>query len=1317
MIHRLVPSFILENHAAGRNRGSFPAVGLFVDISGFSTLTDVLMTHGQHGAEVLAGVMRAVMAPLIDTVFEHGGFIATQAGDAFTALFRLDELEQAPRRAVAAAWQIQQHIAARPTHATPYGEYSISAKAGLALGTTAWGIASAPDGRRAAYFFQGTAIDRCAEAEHEARAGQIVLDPALYELAQGWVTADALGAFHRLKTLAGELPARLPLAQTAVDLELASRFYPRELWVETRSGEFRQLATLFVSLPTLRTENQLELFMQTVFAIQDRYGGLLAGLDFGDKGAHLLLMWGAPTAHENDVERALNFVLELQSQTEIPINGGMTYRIAHAGFIGSDRAEEFAPYGRGVNLAARFMTGAPRGEIWLDAPAALRAQPRFTLEPMSARTFKGFAEPQMVYRLVERQELPDLAYSGRWVGRAADLGALLEFARPIFAGERAGALVVWGEPGIGKSRLVHEFLKELGQQQPDILACLAQADEILRESLNPFSYWLRSYIGITAAVADARNKRNFNRKLDDLIAALEPGRLADELDRTRSFLGALVGLRWADSLYEQVDTQARYENTLIALATLLQAESRRRPLVLIVEDAHWLDEDSRAFLPRLLRTLTAEDGVAYPIAVIVTARPYGAGLLLDDFDHADLSLGALNREAMAAQTQSHLGAPAGEGLLDMLEQRAEGNPFFAEQILRYLQDEGRLEQADGRWRVSPAGRAPLPVDVNALLVARLDRLTQDVREVVQTAAVLGREFEVRLLDSMLRDDIQLRDKVAEAEKLGIWSALSELRHIFRHALLRDAAYHMQVRARRQSLHALATQALESLYAADLRAHFGELAYHAEQAGLGHEARRYLQLAGKVAGDAYQNSLAVEYYSRALALTPPDALTEQFDLLSAREAVYALQAKQPERQQDLAALEAVARQLGQASKSVEVVVRQAVFAAAAGDYGCAARMADQAVAPALEAGMQEVAIQAYFSAADAFRNQGEFVAALPRAEAGLALARELNKPAREAGLLNLLGMIVLEQKDAQRAADYFQQSLTLCRDLGDRRGQAMPLNNLGNIAGYQGDYARAQQHFNQALAIAREIGHRAGESLLLSNLGWIAGMQGDIQQARSYAEQNLLIAREIGDRLSETYGLINLSSHAGGAGDYDTAISSARRALQLAREAHDRSAEAWAQTNLGHSLAGEGNLAGAVEAYQAALDIRTELAQPALATEPGAGLARMALARGDTASALAQVESILSHLGSGGSLDGADEPLRVYLSCYSVLAAGADERAEPVLRTAYDLLQARAGAISNEAARQSYLQNVACNREIIEAWRQHQAHELHHGSSRWEDRPG
>jgi hypothetical protein len=379
--------------------------------------------------------------------------------------------------------------------------------------------------------------------------------------------------------------------------------------------------------------------------------------------------------------RALNFVLNLQTQTAIPINGGVTHRIAHAGFIGSELAEEYAAYGRGVNLAARFMSVAPRGEVWLDAPVAQRAQAEFETEYVGEQAFKGFAQPQPVYRLIERKEPAELTFAGLLVGRAGDLSALNEFAQPIFAGQFAGIMVVRGEPGVGKTCLVAAFLRQLAESAPSaVQICFGQTDEILRQSLNPFRSWLKRHFGVSDIQVEARNKRSFNRTLDNLIAATVDQHLADELDRTRSLLGALIGLEWPDSLYAQLDAQARYETSVVALASLLQAESRRRPLVFVLEDVHWLDDDSLALLPRLVRALTFDDQTAYPIALILTARREGRTLPLDSLPHGELALGGLSRAALAA---AQLGGPVDQSLLGVLAQHAEGNPFFAEQILRY----------------------------------------------------------------------------------------------------------------------------------------------------------------------------------------------------------------------------------------------------------------------------------------------------------------------------------------------------------------------------------------------------------------------------------------------------------------------------------------------------------------------------------------------------------------------------------------------------------------------------------------------------------
>ena len=220
--------------------------------------------------------------------------------------------------------------------------------------------------------------------------------------------------------------------------------------------------------------------------------------------------------------------------------------------------------------------------------------------------------------------------SGKMVGRQDEMDRLSDFVSPLWQDRSPGVLVIWGEPGVGKSRLMHEFqISQLFAQHESMWA-LCQTSEIFRQPLNPFRYWLRRYLEQSERQPEARNKRNFNRKLDVLIAKTEAthAALADELDRARSFLGALVDLHWPDSLYELVDPQGRYENTLIALIALLQADSLRQPVVLLLEDSQWLDEDTCAFLPRLNRVMSCDEYQCFPLAVIMTARREDSDTLL-----------------------------------------------------------------------------------------------------------------------------------------------------------------------------------------------------------------------------------------------------------------------------------------------------------------------------------------------------------------------------------------------------------------------------------------------------------------------------------------------------------------------------------------------------------------------------------------------------------------------------------------------------------------------------------------------------------------
>jgi predicted ATPase/class 3 adenylate cyclase len=1245
-------------------------------------------------------------------------------------------LSHACQRALAAAWQIQQHMAANRDYDTPYGIFTVTVKVGIASGHVNWGILLSGDEEWATYYFQGTAVDGCATAEHLAQQGEIILSKEAYNLLAGSVTAEPVAGHYRLKQGTTPLAPSQAINLPAVDLDLMARFFPREVILQRRSGEFRQIVCLFINLPTVRSESQLELFSQSIFELAGQYGGLLNRLDFGDKGANLISFWGMPVTYENDIERALGFVLALQSRTSIPISAGITYRIAYAGFSGSPLREEYTAYGRGVNLAARFMTAAPRGEIWVDKWIAHRAGRQFDIEFEAEMAFKGFAEKQAVYVLLEQKEGVEQSAYGPLLGRQQELEQLTCFIRPLSDGQAAGALLLWGEAGIGKSRLIAAFLEELqeeGEAKCQPLIC--QTDQIVRESLNPFRYWLRGYFGQSATLSEPRNKRLFNRKLDNLLVQTSQPALVQELDRTRSFLGALLDLHWLDSLYAQLDPKGRFENTLIALTTLLKAESLRKPLLLILEDAHWLDEDSRHYLNMLALAMTADDYAPYPMAIIATARPEQAGPIFDNTSvYQELDLGLLAEEDLSGLAAGILGGPVAPGLGKLLVERSQGNPFFAEQITRYLQEHKLLTLAGDEWDVATRHAGLLPTDVRAVLVARLDRLADEVKQGVQHAAVLGREFDVRLLTMMLTEDPGVTRVLQEGEKAVIWSALSQIRYLFRHALLRDAAYRMQLRARRQDLHRLAADALATLFADDLAPYYGELAYHAEQAGLDEQARHYLQLAGDVARQGYHNSQAAGYYSRALVLTPDTDLAGRYALLLAREAVNDLQGARQAQEEDLATLTTLAGQLKNASQQAEISLRRSGWAGNTGDYETSIAAAQEAISSArtavdlareaaghrqwggalrLQGAYTSARVQLDLASEHARRAgadrvwahsvkdlgavaifQGDYAAARAYLQQALAIYRRIGDRRGEGRCIQNLGLLAKDMADYVRARAYSKQALLICREIGDRRGQSICFNNLASVARREYDFVQAQIDYERSFAIYREIGDRRGQAMCLNNLGLVACDQGRYEVAMPHLQRALPLYQAIGNREGEAVCFNNLGIMAHDLADLAQAQEYLQKGLAICREIGFRTVEGTILNELGHVVFDLGNIAGARASFDQALALRLELDQAHYVVEDQAGLALVSLAIGEEAKARFFIEKVLAYLEVDPGLSGVERPLLVHLICFQVLHAGGDERATLVLGGAYRLLQERAAKIMDEATRNSLLNNVPAHREIV-----------------------
>lgn len=1300
-MHHLVPEFIIENLQQNRMQDRFECSVIFVDISGFTPLTETLMAHGQHGAEVLANVMREIFTPLVHAVFAHQGFVTNFAGDAFTAVFpnQNNDPVEGSFNALAAANHIQNYMVRNAQKETRYGSFNFSIKIAISSGETAWGIVRSQKGSQAAYYFKGSAIDDAAAAEKFAMAGDIIVTGTVFEAINLCVSAQREHDFWRILEISAPLPPPVPFDIPEPDKDQLALFSPRILHEQEISGEFRQVVSLFIRLKGNPEHEEMVSLMRHVFALRKKYGGLLNRIDFGDKGCHLLLFWGAPVSYENDVTRALEFILDLQRVSEIPLRAGMTYRIAHAGCSGSSLAEEYTCYGRGVNLAARFMVAADWDQIWIDHDTAKRAEVAFHLRSLGNKLFKGIAEPQQVFRLDGwREQTVSPFGSDPLVGRGDELGQLRKAFQPLHENKFAGVMTICGDAGIGKSHLVHAFLDERIQQHNAVFIC--QTDEILRQSLNPFRYFLRQYFDQSTSQDEDTNKRRFGQIMTGLLWSIPDQDLKSDLERRQSFLGSLLGLHWENSLYEQLDPELRFENTLDAVKVLIKAESLLHPVIILLEDAHWLDDDSIQLLIRLTRNVDK-----YPFALLVTSRSEMSAEYFDpQAPQFSIRLQALDPDNVTELIAAELGYKPSASLVSLINRRTDGNPFFVQQMLLFMRENELLERVDKLVDSTLPGDVYVPTDVRTLLTARLDRLPLSLRDVIQKAAVLGREFERPILQRMVNHSQDLTLNLETGDREDIWFALDEERYIFRHALLRDAAYDMQLQSRLRELHRSAAQAFEDRQQHDsaLEPPFAQMAYHFDRAEDKDQARGYYGQAGDLAKNEYHNEEAIAYFSRGLELTPETDPQGRYRLICGRETIEQWQGKRDAQRQDLDQLAAILHKHPDDLKKAELALRQSSFSLVTGDYETAVAKAQQSLKFAQWAGDIKGEAKAYHRLGRTLWQQGRAREAEAPIQKGLQLV--LNKAIHDIEAMCHYDLVAVyfEQANYEKADIHLENALKAYETLNDQQGLINCQNAMGVISYARADYTKAITHYEKAQELCRQIGWRYAETRQLTNIGNNYFDLGNYELARSYHQQSLIISREIDNREIEAISLDTLGLIAHHSGAFQEAVSYFQEALEILAHVDNKSASGYTLTHLGYVQADLEQFPAATSSLKRALTIRRELGARALEMDTLAGLAQVSFKQNQLEDALSRVNQILDWIDEN-STNGIELPVLIYLICFEVLEkASKDQRikadkVQSVLKSGYVLMQDHANQIKDPQLRKHFIENVPYNRLLQEAW--------------------
>ncbi len=614
-----------------------------------------------------------------------------------------------------------------------------------------------------------------------------------------------------------------------------------------------------------------------------RYEGTVARL----QGDGLLAFFGAPIAHEDDPQRAVLSGLDIVAASreygkeivdrwgiEFKVRVGINTGLVVVGAVGSDLRVEYTALGDAINLAARMEQNAEPGTVLVAEPTYKLTAPLFAFEKVEGLKVKGKDEPVTAYRALKAKAEPGslrgiVGLEAPLIGRQAQLAVLSSAANEIMHG-RGMVVSVMGEAGLGKSRLIAEFHKS-SQANEDFDVHWLEGRALSYETRTPFASFIdlfQDFFGLQPGESDADQYAS----IESRVEALLPG----QGEETAPFIASLLGLELEGEAAERVRylEPPQLRGTIFAhTAGLLSGLLASRPVILYIDDLHWADPTSLELLQSLL-SLTDQA----PLLILAAFRPRRQEPSWEFHERAQRDYGhryqAINLSPLDESQSRQLVASLldiddlPESVRGKILDKSEGNPFFVEEVIRSLLDNQLVVRLNDRWQAAgEIENIDLPDTLNGVITARLDRLDETTRHVLQSAAVIGREFSPEVL-AQVADPVeqmeQLKSILVELQRRELVREKSVIpQHIysFKHVMTQEAAYSSLLLSNRRELH---RRAAEALLARSPEA-AGEIARHLVEARLTSRALPYLVQAGDRAARAYATEEAIGYYRQALEL--------------------------------------------------------------------------------------------------------------------------------------------------------------------------------------------------------------------------------------------------------------------------------------------------------------------------------------------------------------------------------------------------------------------------------------------------------------------
>jgi predicted ATPase/class 3 adenylate cyclase len=997
---------------------------------------------------------------------------------------------------------------------------------------------------------------------------------------------------------------RATLGDTVVDATIAVL---REKLAELKAQappELRKLVTILFADTVASTaiserldpEDVLEIMDGALKAYSDAVneaGGTVARL----MGDGLLAFFGAPIGREDDPVRAVRCGLAIVNAARdyartveekwgvsgFDVRVGINTGLVALGEVGGLAGSEWTAMGDAINLAARLQSAAPTGGVLISQDTFIHVRGFFEVRRLEPLTLRGKTEPVTVF-LIEREKPRTFrtttrgveGVETRMIGREAQLKQLQEIFTWAVDESETQIVTLVGEPGVGKSRLLREFDAWLDELPQSVLHFTGRATyEMLKLPYALIRNMFAFRFDIQESDSAATVRAKLERGITDFLGA-------DSAERAH-YIGNLIGFDFSGSPYLQ-DEEAQQLTQLgvYYITELIGRIAAETPTVIFLDDVHWADDKSLDLINHIVRAKRH-----LRLMIVCLARPsiFERRSLpwadQDDF-HTRIELIPLlkeeTRDLVCDILQRVDRIP--ENLCANIVTTSDGNPFYVEEIIKMLLDDGVIIKGAETWSIDARRLTDLriPPTLTGVLQARLDALPDAERAVLQRASVVGRIFWDSAVAALQVDGeptvdhlpdcltaLHRRELIRSREQ-SAFSGAEE--YIFRHNILHDVTYESVLRRLRRVYHAQVADWLINRSGDRINEYNGLIADHYERAGQTGNAVTYLSRAAESALNISAYREAISLVERALALLAedPETLTNELEARlkeQMAQAYYGLSNFAAAQQLFQESLELYTR--AEDSRGIINVLYRLgwLVGSILRLYAEGEQYFTQSLTIARDVGDKHGIAWALNGMGAMAHYQGRPLEAINFYNQSLSIAREIGDHRRTAGALNNLGLVKAELGRFAEARGDLEAALQISRATGNRSGIASQLTNLGNIARTLGEHEEAKQFFDEALSIHEDIGDRSGIAVILWNLGNLARTQGDYRLARERYVQALDIVREIHFKAGYAVILEDLALVARLQGNFDEAQAHLNEVLRVAREVDDQNEVAAALINLGN----------------------------------------------------------------------------------------------------------------------------------------------------------